>query len=367
MKDYGAILVDVCNVYYRIFASLGKKVKVNSKNLTSLEELATKAYIKFIDSATAYGDIVCLLFDPFATKPLFELPDEGAQITSLRQQKQKDYKANRKVAKNSDFNIQEAEDDTSLFNECKEVVFENIYKHYTQATFEGKVDVYYSSWLEADDFAKPLCDIYKDKKIAMVTSDLDWARYLGQYNTVMIREGLKITAVKSYTKEQFIKEHGFYPSYESVVLWKALFGDVSDNITGAFLDKRSSVYRSTANRMLAAIDAIGKLTSKPDNTVKLYDLKLAVTTAFDDSPIPEIQEFKLTLRQCESEMTDTAYLEFARILLDNIEVIKSYLDNSKEIGQYKCRMSFNYTEAKDLTNKVKALQVKSKGFSFNVV
>ena len=112
-----------------------------------------------------------------------------------------------------------------------------LYKKYY--TYRGdKVKTIYSQEYEADDFVEPLIDMLgHDKKIALVTTDYDYSRYISD-NVHMINKGLD----KPYSVKEFEEKFLFKPTKASITLYKALYGDESDNIKGAiYLDKTKLV------------------------------------------------------------------------------------------------------------------------------
>jgi hypothetical protein len=95
--------------------------------------------------------------------------------------------------------------------------------------------------LEADDLVAPLlATTCKDKKCLMVTTDLDWARYLS--NNVHWVQGSKAVA----TAEDLACKLGFPITETSIVAYKVLFGDPSDNIPSLI----SSKYKKDFPRLL---------------------------------------------------------------------------------------------------------------------
>lgn len=82
--------------------------------------------------------------------------------------------------------------------------------------------------LEADDLLKPLLDYrIKQDTALLVTSDLDWSRYLS--DKVHWLPSLKDAPE---TREDLSAKLGFDVSEKNIVLYKAIFGDASDNIKG---------------------------------------------------------------------------------------------------------------------------------------
>ena len=203
---YDYIVIDSANLFYRC---LGKNDTV---------EPIVKKMISFTeDLRQSLSDTLYLLFDPLSEYDLgesksFKFP------TSERKKIDENYKANRQY--------------NSLYYQA--IV---LYKKYY--TYRGeKVVTIYSQEYEADDFVEPLLDyIGPDKKVALVTTDFDWARYISD-NVHMINKGLD----KPYSTKDFEERFLFKPTKASIILYKALYGDTSDNIKGAiYLDKTKLV------------------------------------------------------------------------------------------------------------------------------
>jgi hypothetical protein len=109
-----------------------------------------------------------------------------------------------------------------------------------------KVQLVYSDEYEADDYVEPLLDQFtkewanetKTKSVALVSSDFDWASYIvktPQRQIDLINEGFH----NPFSTKQFVEMFQFYPTIASNVLYKALFGDKSDNIVGAAFIKKA--------------------------------------------------------------------------------------------------------------------------------
>lgn len=80
--------------------------------------------------------------------------------------------------------------------------------------------------LEADDLVKPLIENrLKGKKNLLVTNDLDWCRYLDG-NTQWLPDLVK----EPETCDELSQRLGFRVNEKSIVCFKSLFGDPSDNI-----------------------------------------------------------------------------------------------------------------------------------------
>ena len=203
---YDYIIIDSANLFYRC---LGKNEAV---------EPVVKKMISFTeDLRQSLADTLYILFDPLSEYDLGE--SKSFKFPSSERKKiDENYKANRQYS--------------SLYYQA--II---LYKKYY--TYRGdKVVTIYSQDYEADDFVEPLIDkLGWDKKIALITTDEDWARYISD-NIHMINKGLD----KPYTKKEFEQKYLFKPTKTAIILYKALYGDTSDNIKGAiYLDKTKLV------------------------------------------------------------------------------------------------------------------------------
>ena len=80
--------------------------------------------------------------------------------------------------------------------------------------------------LEADDLVKPLLEFEcKDKTCLMVTNDLDWTRYLSDKV-----DWIPVLKEEPQTAKDLSVEMDFEVNEKSIIVYKALFGDKSDNI-----------------------------------------------------------------------------------------------------------------------------------------
>lgn len=203
---YDYIVIDSANLFYRCLG----------KNETA-EQVVRKMISFTEDLRQSLNDTLYIIFDPISKYDLgesksFKFP------TSERKKIDENYKANRQYS--------------SLYYQS--IV---LYKKYY--TYRGdKIKTIYSQEYEADDFVEPLIDMLgHDKKIALVTTDYDYSRYISD-KVHMINKGLD----KPYSVKEFEEKFLFKPTKASITLYKALYGDESDNIKGAiYLDKTKLV------------------------------------------------------------------------------------------------------------------------------
>lgn len=203
---YDYIVIDSANLFYRCLG----------KNETA-EQVVRKMISFTEDLRQSLNDTLYIIFDPISEYDLGE--SKSFKFPSSERKKiDENYKANRQYS--------------SLY-------YQSIILYKKYYTYRGdKVKTIYSQEYEADDFVEPLIDMLgHDKKIALVTTDYDYSRYISE-NVHMINKGLD----KPYSVKEFEEKFLFKPTKASITLYKALYGDESDNIKGAiYLDKTKLV------------------------------------------------------------------------------------------------------------------------------
>lgn len=202
---YNVIMVDTSNLFYRL--------KKNLKNSIDI----IKKMINYVDSEIVAhlhkdGEIY-FLFDPISYSDLGETKNFYVPLNN-RKELLSDYKANRTYS--------------PLFLETIDL----FRKYYL---YRGdKIKLLFSQEYEADDYVETLIEKYKDSKIALITQDHDFSRYIT--DTIhMINEGFD----KPFTKEEFKKLYQFRPTNATVVMFKSFFGDSSDHIQGIIYTKKA--------------------------------------------------------------------------------------------------------------------------------
>jgi 5'-3' exonuclease len=142
----------------------------------------------------------------------------------------------------------------------------------------------YSDLYEADDYVesivKELRDTNKKERIACVTTDHDFCRYLDLDIDIINKDW-----DHPYTREEFFNAYDFLPTISSVTLNKAIFGDESDNIKGAIKIKRSlEMIRNSAND---AIKYLGEHDMPLEDLIKEFSIGLSIDTIdiADETPL----------------------------------------------------------------------------------
>lgn len=351
---FNIAVLDISNIFYRIYTKVVNIGQNNKDNILKDTSLKTKIYNEFkhfiFEELILNHNIekVYLLFDPFYT--VNDQKDEIQNISSLRKQRLSQYKANRKND-NADLSILKSE------------VFENIISFFIQNKFKDKIFVYASQSLEADDYCEVISNINKEKSIVYITSDLDYSRYLNDKSMILCK-GLKLddNSENYISYNSFYNKYKFKPSIMSVVIYKAFFGDTSDNIEGSLNSKSTVIYRSTANKLIEIIN------SMVEEGVSLADVKLVLADSNSKKCLKSLKSFELFLEECKSSMTNKSYLDFISITQSYIDVIDSYIKSEEELNLYRKSSSIDYTgnlkkARESATNYIK----NKKKFSFNKI
>jgi 5'-3' exonuclease len=82
---------------------------------------------------------------------------------------------------------------------------------------------------EADDLIAPILESFgrKQYSILLASNDMDWSRAISDMVHWLVRKDNQDVI---YTKDKFYEKYGFYPGLNEVCLYKAIRGDVTDNI-----------------------------------------------------------------------------------------------------------------------------------------
>lgn len=213
---YRAILIDALNLLYRLREQHNEASKVSSKYV--YRELVVR-FIVFMDALQdqylAEDGQVFFLFDHSPTGH-----DHGKSYRNIgRKQIDSRYKENRQRDTKEFYNT---------FDLLKYYYLTNK-PHYISLQAQG---------YEADDLVRPVLRylLPNDSRVLMVTNDYDWTRYLTEAVDWMPK-----LAQKPATIQDYIEEKGFLPTEQSVLIYKAIFGDRSDSIPGLLPESPKNV------------------------------------------------------------------------------------------------------------------------------
>lgn len=96
-----------------------------------------------------------------------------------------------------------------------------------QLSYSNSEYVVYETGYEADDIAPVIIrKIPTDKKILVVSEDLDWSRLIG-YQGRTVHQYMKKMV---FDQSKFNEHYGFLPTVDKIVLYKIIRGDKVDNI-----------------------------------------------------------------------------------------------------------------------------------------
>lgn len=287
---YDNIAIDSANLFYRL---LGDNRSVRA---------CTKSMIKFIDDTTmahlSKDGTLYILFDPI---PLSDLGESKSfkNVKPYRKEIDKDYKKGRTYSQ--------------YFPETMSLLL----KYYA---YRGeKIKLIYSQEYEADDYVSSLVKSL-DGTVALVTTDEDYCRYMSD-RVFIINKGYD----QPMTKQDFYDKFKFYPTDASVTLYKAFFGDTSDNIQGAVFGRK---VKFTTNIKKIVYNYIKEVS---DNGWTLQECinKLAKTTFYDAMNAKTKDAFTVLFLELScSQQKDEVYDKLMR----NIKLIKSALEG-KDISK----------------------------------
>ena len=117
--------------------------------------------------------------------------------------------------------------------------------------------------LEADDLVKPCIDslrkIDPNTKVLLISDDSDWCRYLDQ-NTDYLPGPFE----EPRTRENFVDQFGFEPLEETVILFKLLNGDKSDNIAMVFPEMKPVMREYIIHNYKSVVDFMFDAPNDPE-------------------------------------------------------------------------------------------------------
>jgi hypothetical protein len=209
---YDAIIVDTHNLFYR-----KQKKNFNSNEVCKLmiNYIENEVLPSLIENGKLY-----LLFDQFTKSDMGMSKAFAIGPRNIRRELMPSYKSDRK------------------FSPIFTATINSFIKYYTYRN--ENILLVYGDAYEADDFVEPLIELIKktnSHNIALVTTDHDWTRYIesAEHKVYMINSSFD----KPFTVNEFEEIYKFKPTPATVTIYKAFFGDSSDNITGAIFEKKA--------------------------------------------------------------------------------------------------------------------------------
>lgn len=307
MLIYDKLIVDTSNIFYRVAALYLKDLKQETVNNLIKNNTVFNQYKAFIEKlkGQSVGEI-CLLFDPMLSNGNM----------SARLKIKEGYKSTR--------------DKNSPVSQLRLDTLEKLYSEFIVEK-RPRISVYHDISLEADDFVEKLTET---GKCLMLTSDEDFARYLEEGRVEMLKKGLSIKDESIYTAKAFETKHGFKPSIASVTFWKALYGDVSDNIVGVFKDPSTKIIKTASDEMMEIIKELGE-----------GKMSLAEAKAGYFSGTGRFERFAGLLRLSN---TERSYEKFLDLTDTNFRIIESMLPRNSDINvdKYKIQLDLDLSTVK---------------------
>lgn len=254
------------------------------RQLSKFKETKVEQQVNFIIDAIAkqilpIADNVWLVFDP-----IVDAMSNRTKTLTARQKVLASYKQNRQFPKD--------------FSNVMHLV-----ERYYAILANDKLHVIENKQYEADDFEMSIVADNKGKSIVLITNDLDWARCLSN-NVVMLTKTDTI-----YTAADFEKENQFKPTYASLTLFKAIFGDPADNIPA--VAARQSEFKKSA------FYTIKHVSNSSMTLDELLDMLQEKTVLGPDTNLKDpVNRFVFMLWNSNQKA-------WAQQLLTNIDVIKS--------------------------------------------
>jgi hypothetical protein len=192
-NKYDIVIIDVFNLYHRNYHK--KKVNYKEECLKLFQETVEGFFISLKKTMYKFGKQFTKYYFCFDNPHTYE---------NLRKSLYEDYKKDRKNM-------------SSNFYKWLKII-ELLLKNFNNNFYTVKID-----FLEADDYIIDIIEKHKNKKTLLYSQDLDWSRSID--NNIVWYDGTYEYDINKY-KEEF----GFDPRNKKVVLYKALRGDISDNI-----------------------------------------------------------------------------------------------------------------------------------------
>ena len=278
---YKTFIIDMFNLAYKEQTKISSPTDIANNVINFINDEVKQ---RLEDDGTIY-----LAFDPLPRSDLGL--DKNFKYGTTRQEIKPEYKSNR------------------VHNPNVLSAIKMLRKYYT---YRGEgIKTVISNEFEADDFVEELVKKCPDGMIALVTTDMDWARYLDD-RTNMIFNGFSTP----FTKQDFFNKKGYFPTIPAITLDKAIFGDASDNIS-PILTKKNKIYKDSTDFVHALIKEISKtdITLKDVEQIIEGTSRIDVLENKDRNYVEEIvslisisedamEEFKLNIRLIKSRCND---------------------------------------------------------------
>ena len=200
MIKYQRILIDCSNIYFRAFSTSQHLIAdVEGKRMVTGGIFTSLKMIQRVEREYLAED-----------GRLYFLFDNASSGEDIRKEIDPDYKINRKKR------------DPQFYRGLD--YLQLVLMHY-----QTGYRIVRRPTSEADDLIAPIIESFGNNKysILLISNDMDWSRAISDSAHWLIRKDHKDII---FTKDKFYEEYGFYPGLNEVNLYKAIRGDISDNI-----------------------------------------------------------------------------------------------------------------------------------------
>ena len=200
---YDALVIDTSNLYMRAYYT-GSSLTTVLSDGTQLVTGGIYNFLRMVNSLER-----TYLKD--STGKVYFIFDNSSSGISRRKEIDPDYKSNR------------TKRDDAFYRSID--LLQEILLNYREGWYCVKCTGY-----EADDLVSPVLGTLKGESVLLVSQDMDWMRDISEKVHVAKYEK---DSYRLYTPSVFREMFGFQPSRQSVILYKSIRGDHSDNIPPA--------------------------------------------------------------------------------------------------------------------------------------
>ena len=293
---YGAILIDALNLLYRLREQQNEATLVSSKYV--YRDLVVR-YISYIDALQDLhlhkDGTIYFLFDHSPSQH-----DQGRSYRNIgRKAIDSRYKENRQ------------RDSKEFYN-----TFDLIKYYYL--TNKPRFVSLQAQGYEADDLVKPLLRyiIPTSSRVLLLTNDYDWTRYLSERV-----DWLPKLAQEPASVQDFIDTKGYLPTEHSVLIYKAVFGDRSDNISSILSESPKHV------------DEMIEILSEPDINIdtiikRSFDSKNLATSPIYKAIHEYEKQFRINVQLIEPVPITEQHLESILCVGRDSEVATSAVETA---------------------------------------
>lgn len=293
MRKYNTLILDVMNLAYRVFDH-----RHESPTRVAKKQVFQHAIVNFINTVARlkqeylHADgLVYLLFD----NPTSRVDLQTSFYFASRKQAYAKYKEKRN------------KEPKEFYNSI------GLIKYYYMVQDPSFRTIQITN-LEADDLVKPLLQSLPPEDMhLLVSNDLDWVRSVGE-NTHWL-SGL---SGEPDTINTLTQRLGFKVNEETLIAYKAIFGDEADNIPSIASKKLEPYFASLAEELTKADDIA--FLSNSDKNIEKYP--------FLSSVRQDIRQFKINLQLIREIPVAARHLELTTTIGRNSQPMKNAIEKA---------------------------------------